>query len=167
VPASQPTTCRVSPSRERRSAAPVKRSVCFRNGRCPGDLPPDLHPARRYGALDPRRTQREIRVQFIRYRQRLHSVGGCRWRRRARSGSWNLHWKCGNRLLGRSTFLYGYRHRVSEPLSDSATTPWELIYRMTGSLTPKLTVNLGLRWQLFTPIYEIGNRRDQRPGRHG
>ena len=25
-------------------------------------------------------------------------------------------------------------------------------------LTPKLTVNLGLRWQLFTPIYEIGNR---------
>ena len=25
-------------------------------------------------------------------------------------------------------------------------------------LTPKLTLNIGLRWQLFTPIYEIGNR---------
>ena len=25
-------------------------------------------------------------------------------------------------------------------------------------LTPHLTLNLGLRWQLFTPIYEIGNR---------
>ncbi len=25
-------------------------------------------------------------------------------------------------------------------------------------VTPHLTVNLGLRWQLFTPIYEVGNR---------
>ncbi len=25
-------------------------------------------------------------------------------------------------------------------------------------LSPKLTLNLGLRWQLFTPIYEVGNR---------
>ena len=25
-------------------------------------------------------------------------------------------------------------------------------------ITPKLTVNLGLRWQLFTPIYEVDNR---------
>jgi hypothetical protein len=25
-------------------------------------------------------------------------------------------------------------------------------------LTPKLTLNVGLRWQLFTPIYEVGNR---------
>lgn len=25
-------------------------------------------------------------------------------------------------------------------------------------LTPTLTVNMGLRWQLFTPIYEVGNR---------
>jgi hypothetical protein len=25
-------------------------------------------------------------------------------------------------------------------------------------ITPKLTLNLGLRWQLFTPIYEVGNR---------
>jgi hypothetical protein len=25
-------------------------------------------------------------------------------------------------------------------------------------LTPNLTLNLGLRWQLFTPIYEVGNR---------
>ena len=25
-------------------------------------------------------------------------------------------------------------------------------------VTPKLTVNFGLRWQLFTPIYEVGNR---------
>ncbi len=25
-------------------------------------------------------------------------------------------------------------------------------------VTPKLTINIGLRWQLFTPIYEVGNR---------
>jgi len=25
-------------------------------------------------------------------------------------------------------------------------------------ISPKLTLNLGLRWQLFTPIYEVGNR---------
>jgi Carboxypeptidase regulatory-like domain/TonB dependent receptor len=25
-------------------------------------------------------------------------------------------------------------------------------------ISPRLTVNLGLRWQLFTPIYEVGNR---------
>ena len=34
-------------------------------------------------------------------------------------------------------------------------------------LTPKLTVNLGLRWQLFTPIYEIGNRETNVQELHG
>jgi hypothetical protein len=34
-------------------------------------------------------------------------------------------------------------------------------------IAPKLTMNFGLRWQLFTPIYEIGNRETNVPGNHG
>jgi hypothetical protein len=87
---------------------------------------------RRYGALVSRRAQPEIRLPVHPLPQRLHSLCGCRWRRRTDRVRWNYTGKCGDRFRPWPSLLHGLSAPGSAPLSGSATTPPEHMFRMTG-----------------------------------
>ncbi len=96
-PASRPTSCPASPSRGA-AGRHRQRPVRFRNGGCAGDLPSDLHPVRRYGALHARRAQHEIRLPVHPLPQRLRSSVVGTTARPDRSVQRNLYRQRGNRL---------------------------------------------------------------------
>ncbi|HXA66003.1 MAG TPA: carboxypeptidase regulatory-like domain-containing protein [Bryobacteraceae bacterium] len=59
-------------------------------------------------------------------------------------------------LLGLPSYI-GYGQGFSGTVGQR-NNAFGAFFQDDWKVTPRLTLNLGLRWQLFTPIYEVGNR---------
>jgi len=59
-------------------------------------------------------------------------------------------------LLGLPSYI-GYGQGFSGTVGQR-NSAFGAFFQDDWKVTPRLTLNLGLRWQLFTPIYEVGNR---------